>query len=51
MSEMYIDKVRCALLLEHLKRYARNKHGQPVCNDGTLERRGYCGRYIGVHAI
>lgn len=48
MSEMYIDKVRCAVLLEHLKRYARNKHGHPLHDEHS--HGADMVRYIGVHA-
>lgn len=45
---MYIDKTRCAEGLEHLKRYARNKHGHPVHDEHSHAADGL--RYVGVHA-
>lgn len=48
MSMMYIDSVRCFELLEHLKRYARNKHGHPVHDDHS--HGADMVRYIAVHA-
>lgn len=48
MSQMYIDEFRCAELIEHLKRYARNKHGHPVHDQHS--HASDMVRYVGVHA-
>lgn len=48
MGTMYIDEVRCAVLLEHLKRYARNKHGHPTHDEHS--HAADMTRYIAVHA-
>ena len=48
MPLMYIDKTRCAEGIEHLKRYARNKHGHPVHDEHSHAADGL--RYVGVHA-
>lgn len=48
MSIMYIDKTRCAALLERLKRYARNKHGHPIHDENS--HGADMVRYVAVHA-
>jgi phage terminase large subunit len=48
MSTMFIDKSRCGQLLEHLKRYCRNKHGHPQHDDHS--HAADMTRYIAVHA-
>jgi len=48
MIQMYIDEFRCAALIEHLKRYARNKHGHPIHDDHS--HGADMVRYVGVHA-
>lgn len=48
MAQMYIDEFRCAALIEHLKRYARNKHGHPIHDDHS--HGSDMVRYVGVHA-
>ena len=48
MNQMYIDSGRCAALIEHLKRYARNKHGHPIHDEHSHGADGV--RYVGVHA-
>jgi phage terminase large subunit len=48
MSTMYIDRHRCEALLEHLKRYARNKHGHPVHDEHSHAADAL--RYVAVHA-
>lgn len=48
MPTMYVDKHRCSESLEHLKRYARNKHGHPLHDEHS-----HCAdslRYVAVHA-
>lgn len=48
MSIMYIDAFRCAALIEHLKRYARNKHGHPIHDEHSHAADSL--RYVAVHA-
>lgn len=48
MPQMYIDEFRCAALIEHLKRYARNKHGHPIHDEHS--HGADMMRYVGVHA-
>jgi phage terminase large subunit len=48
MTQMYIDEFRCAALIEHLKRYARNKHGHPIHDEHS--HGSDMVRYVGVHA-
>lgn len=48
MSIMYIDVHRCAALIEHLKRYARNKHGHPIHDEHSHAADSL--RYVAVHA-
>lgn len=48
MAQLYIDEFRCAALIEHLKRYARNKHGHPIHDDHS--HGADMVRYTGVHA-
>lgn len=48
MAQMYIDEYKCADLIEHLKRYARNKHGHPT-HDEHSHSADMC-RYVAVHA-
>jgi phage terminase large subunit len=47
MPYMFIDKVRCAQLLEHLKRYKRNKYGHPQHDENS--HASDMVRYIAVH--
>lgn len=48
MAMMYIDPVRCEVLLEHMKRYARNKHGHPTHDEHS--HAADMVRYIAVHS-
>ncbi len=48
MAQMYIDSARCAALIEHLKRYARNKHGHPIHDEHSHGADSV--RYVGVHS-
>lgn len=48
MGIMYIDPYKCELLLEHLKRYARNKHGYPIHDDHS--HASDMTRYLAVHS-
>jgi phage terminase large subunit len=48
MAVMYIDEFKCAELIEHLKRYARNKHGHPVHDEHSHGSDML--RYLSVHA-
>lgn len=48
MKQMYIDEVRCAQLLERLKRYARNKHGHPLHDENSHGADAM--RYVAVHS-
>jgi len=45
---MFIDKSRCMQLLEHLKRYRRNKYGHPLHDEHSHA----CDmvRYAAIHA-
>jgi phage terminase large subunit len=48
MPQMYIDSAKCAGLLEHMKRYARNKHGHPTHDEHS--HAADMMRYVGIHA-
>lgn len=48
MGIMYIDKNNCGELLEHLKRYARNKHGHPTHDDHS--HASDMMRYVAIHS-
>lgn len=48
MNITYIDSARCAELVEHLKRYARNKHGHPIHDDHS--HAADMMRYVAIHA-
>lgn len=48
MANMYIDRAKCDVLLEHMKRYARNKHGHPTHDEHSHAADAM--RYVAVHA-